>query len=675
MKGRKSDLQVVRSGRDITLTNGVIQLRLVYRDGGFVQEFYGIDRRNQPCMLLSTIHRNLIPFTEHRLMADPMISGRRNHLFEVNRDSLRMSHSDAQITESDDMLQARLSGHCGEYDLATTIQLRPGSKFVHVTIEAEIAESPRPPIVEYLMAAYAFLPDEMLIDRYKKLDYAWAPSLRPADDNIIGERSFRSPAAVVQLKRLVAAIIPDPNAKRTLPVCLDLDLKNGLVSAPLLAYGLCDSEPDGCFSYHDRSMLLHPKDRRLSFSFWLYLDADASPSGGFLPIQQFIWENSAAARKTEPVVVDIKSSGDSLASVYYSKSASGQSYEDVIENTLADQMPCGLFRSTWQSGPQEGYSAVESAKYAQWLLAIHRDTGADLRIIAAGRALGDFLKKHQMPLGIIPSLYAEDLTPLPEVKGSAETAVMGRFLADLAEVTGNRSYLACACKAARYCCDLVAKKLYFTSKSLDQNGKLIRDTHTEIYLQSCDAMRTIADLLIAAYRVTKENRYLKSGLESLNQMCWYQDTWNTIQGVFAAGNASDEEVNHSLFGHTLLEYYEVTHVPEYMERGLTAIRAGLLCGDPKAPAVRAWAVKRFGSALIDTKNHTAFTPGLCSVSDLTTGHGVIAFKLQNGFTNESHNPVTVKFFGLRGDSYKITINGEGNRYSKVELESGIKVWI
>jgi hypothetical protein len=49
--------------------------------------------------------------------------------------------------------------------------------------------------------------------------------------------------------------------------------------------------------------------------------------------------------------------------------------------------------------------------------------------------------------------------------------------------------------------------------------------------------------------------------------------------------------------------------------------------------------------------------------------------LKNGFSEAHIAPIKVKFRGLRGNSYRVSINGEGKHYPKVELESGIDIMI
>jgi hypothetical protein len=191
--------------------------------------------------------------------------------------------------------------------------------------------------------------------------------------------------------------------------------------------------------------------------------------------------------------------------------------------------------------------------------------------------------------------------------------------------------------------------------------------------QKSSAIRHVADLFIALYTLTGENRYLKSGLPALAQMCWFQDTWTNRIGAFGAGNTLAEDEDHAAFGRTLLEYYMATRRPEHIERGIAAIRAGLAIGDPAAAAVQHWAIRKFGSALVDVRNHTAYAVGPYHINELSVKSGTIALDLHNGLTPGNNHPTTVKFHGLRGESYRVTINGEGKRYPKVELETGIKV--
>jgi hypothetical protein len=105
------------------------------------------------------------------------------------------------------------------------------------------------------------------------------------------------------------------------------------------------------------------------------------------------------------------------------------------------------------------------------------------------------------------------------------------------------------------------------------------------------------------------------------------------------------------------------------------LHVGLNNGESEAQSVRQWAVKTFGSAIIDIRYRSAYAIGLCSVDSLSIRPGAIAFNLKNGFKEVHTTPIKVKFKGIRGNSYQVSINGEGKPYPKVELESGIDVTI
>jgi hypothetical protein len=83
-----------------------------------------------------------------------------------------------------------------------------------------------------------------------------------------------------------------------------------------------------------------------------------------------------------------------------------------------------------------------------------------------------------------------------------------------------------------------------------------------------------------------------------------------------------------------------------------------------------WAVKRFGSCFVDMRTHDAYAIDLCKVREFSVKRGSVSLDIRDGHM-DIVTPATVKFSGLRGESYNVTINGEGKRYTKVELESGI----
>jgi hypothetical protein len=94
----RQGLIIESNGRDISIANGPLLVRLPLRDGGYAQEFQALDSKGAYRPVLSSIHKDLIPFSEHRACASPMIAGTREHLFAVCRESLRMVFSSVSAT-------------------------------------------------------------------------------------------------------------------------------------------------------------------------------------------------------------------------------------------------------------------------------------------------------------------------------------------------------------------------------------------------------------------------------------------------------------------------------------------------------------------------------------------------------------------------------------------------
>ena len=121
-------------------------------------------------------------------------------------------------------------------------------------------KSPRPTL-EYLLCSYALAPDGKTIKQGGRPDSTFSPGLRKGANEVVGDHFFRSPAISAQKGSLAAVVIPDVENLRTdrvMPTVLDLDVKNGVVDAPLLSYGFCDYRLSSHVAFsHDRSLTRH----------------------------------------------------------------------------------------------------------------------------------------------------------------------------------------------------------------------------------------------------------------------------------------------------------------------------------------------------------------------------------------------------------------------------------
>jgi len=307
MVRKSGNLTVDGDGANLDIGNGRIMLRLYVRDGGYVQEFHAKDCAGQYRPVLSSLHKNLIPASEHRVCASPMISGERPHLYGVCRESLRMVYSQASVIEHDERrVTVRLSGDVQFHTLNCAITIESDASHFHVSVDDTVQPEEDIPLVEYVMSAYAFLPGIEPITNDKPLDYIWAPVLRPGKDQLIGDRAFGSPAIIVQHQSCAAAIIPDLRAldsSRPMPAALDMDIANGLLPAPLLSYGLCAYQltDDGCFCRHDVTMSRRLDPPKLSYAYYLLINADAAHCQAYREVSRFLWSiYGSEAIRSEP---------------------------------------------------------------------------------------------------------------------------------------------------------------------------------------------------------------------------------------------------------------------------------------------------------------------------------------------------------------------------------------
>lgn len=307
MVRKSGDLTVCQNGANLDIDNGRVMLRLYLRDGGYVQEFHAIDRTGQFKPVLSSLHKNLIPASEHRACASPMIAGERPHLYGVCRESLRMVYSQAEIIEHNEHLaRVKLSGNVQLHAVNCYINVEAGARHVYVSVDDTIQPDEDNPLVEYFMSAYAFLPGIDPITNGRPLDYVWSPMLRPGKDHLIGDFAFGSPSIIVQHENCAAALVPDLRAlgsSRPMPAAMDLDMANGLLPAPLLSYGLCGYEltDDGLCCRHDVTMSRRLDPPRLSCAHYLLISADAAPRLAYKDVSRFLWSiYGSDAIRSEP---------------------------------------------------------------------------------------------------------------------------------------------------------------------------------------------------------------------------------------------------------------------------------------------------------------------------------------------------------------------------------------
>ncbi len=192
------------------------------------------------------------------------------------------------------------------------VSLSPEQNFFHFEVTGSIAGNP--PRLEYLLSLFEFTGGA-------SPGFTHVPCLKRAADDIIGDRVFEAPAIIVQKQQRLVALVPDLDllnqevvyakgarpiqGKRgfriqedpgriTMPSILDLDLKSGLSSDPVFAFGLADyiTEQHVFWRHENKqgAMARQLSQGNLRYGFDLFLNADALLERGFQIASHHLWK-------------------------------------------------------------------------------------------------------------------------------------------------------------------------------------------------------------------------------------------------------------------------------------------------------------------------------------------------------------------------------------------------
>lgn len=727
------DLTISSRGKDLEISNGKILVRFIYIDGGYASEFYAVDSKRNFHLILSSIQRNLILSSEHRASSSPMISGERPHLFALCRDSLRMTYTDADIYYRDQQkIVVRLIGAIQEHSLVSDITIEADSNIIHIDVEDTISSGASKSILEYLMSSYAFLPDGHIMPAGRELDYSWAPNLRPLNDNIIGDRMFHSPAVIVQQGHLAGALIPDMDIlrdNRPIPTALDLDLTNGMLFAPLLSYGFCDYEKtgDGRYCRHDITMSRHLPNSTIRYGHYLILDADCKRKSAGNVVTHFLWDKYGKSLAKQQVlnnkrIVESCQSSPSpqpshtggRSSLYQARTAYGLYAEgarthngdlinqarEIRDNILSLTQYNELFptwfdqkRGKWRncevSAEEDSYSSVECSTQLYWLLKMNNDLENDGRIIPFCRHYADYLIESKLRSGAIPSWFSKDGQPLLALRSSAQTAASVLFLAELAQTTGLKMYLHACEQSARFILnDIIPHQNFLDFTCIEPEISLsfeCIDPHTGMRPAGTHAMLWTAQMCMELYKLLDNPSYLKVGEEILDSLCLTQSVcdmpWISDSNAFGlimknnTGSQPDPELSAE-FARCVMQYGAITGKCEYFERGTAALKAAMNseCNarSEAAVAASAAAVKHeMGSVFVHGGKKWGLGAFDYKVERLQIRSNRISININgNGHSNGTGRVV---FGGLKGSTYRVTINGQCKSYDLEDLKTGILI--
>lgn len=218
-----------------------------------------------------------------------------------------------EITRQDEnVVEVTLYGETEKFEVRQVVHLETGQSSVHIDVEAHIKEDP--PRLEYLLSPFAF-------SEAGTPDFSHAPAYKRSPGDVIGDRAFFSPAAIVQTGEVFAAVVPDidqinehvvfaeegrpqkhrwifgvpiDSSKISLPAVLDLELASGMTSNALLAYGMMDVITEQhVYWRHENAggtLVRTLSDNVVRYGLDLLISANAAPALGYGHVTRFLWD-------------------------------------------------------------------------------------------------------------------------------------------------------------------------------------------------------------------------------------------------------------------------------------------------------------------------------------------------------------------------------------------------
>ena len=257
------------------------------------------------------------------------------------------------------------------------------------------------------------------------------------------------------------------------------------------------------------------------------------------------------------------------------------------------------------------YHIADMSFTAAWMLTWYEDLEKDARLLQYAERYADALMKIQSPDGFFPAwLSLVDLSPLPHLRESPETAVSASFLFRLYGITKDEKYL----QAAQRAVNAVNRQIvpvgqwedfetYWSCSRYGSNDLVGRKVaRNNMFKQNTFSIFWTAEALYHAWKATGNKKYLESGQCVLDELLMAQAVWQPpfmairTLGGFGVMNADGEwnDARQSLFAGLIIQYGEALQKPEYTERGIAALRASFtMMYAPQNPATLAQWEKRW----------------------------------------------------------------------------------
>ncbi|MGI6073586.1 MAG: hypothetical protein ACOYEA_02950 [Fermentimonas sp.] len=247
---------------------------------------------------------------------------------------------------------------------------------------------------------------------------------------------------------------------------------------------------------------------------------------------------------------------------------------------------------TWN--PKESpFHILDMSWTALLMLRWYDELEKDERLLEYASRYAESLLSVQYDNGFFPGwLDLNTLAPMDQLNESPETSLSVTFLWKMFELTNDDRYKDAAIKAMDAIIDGVIFQgrwedfeTYWSCSRFGSDyligGKVARNN---MYKQNNFSMFWTAEALLESYLATGNERYMKLGQRTLDEMLMTQASWQppymyvNVLGGFGVLNADAEwnDSRQSLFAELIIRYGLLLDKNEYIERGIAALKASFV---------------------------------------------------------------------------------------------------
>jgi hypothetical protein len=363
---------------------------------------------------------------------------------------------------------------------------------------------------------------------------------------------------------------------------------------------------------------------------------------------------------------------------------------------------------------KSGYLGFDMSWTAYWLLKWRAAglPGSD-GILLRCRRLADFFLARQFKDGMVPTRFDESGAPQAELSRMlmAETGPVALFLLELYSADRNPQYLDAALRALQFLeRDVIPQRKWYDYETFFSCSPrtIYFDERTAQWPANNLALIPAVGAFLAAHRATGKSEFLVKGEALLDYLLLYQQSWTNpalealsgpsmLLGGFTTQNSDAEwsDARQSQAGNVLLDYYRATGKVEYLERGVSALRAQF----PISPSEN-WAHGGYGrkagvssfhwgtgsgmagidleedflhDAVVDIPSGRAVGVNGIDIAECRIADGQIRLTMSSPFS-WTRKPVVVVRGAPAGNAYRIFVNGaDAGTFGEKSLSEGIAV--